>query len=332
MVWRWSVITVVALAFTAPARTQVPSPSDFHRTFTDHFASVNGIRIHYVIGGSGSPILLVHGFPETWYAWRKVMPKLAEHHTVIVPDLRGAGASERPTGPYDTGTMAEDLHQLVRQLGYDSIDVVGHDVGVAVSYPYAAAHRGEVRHLILLDVPPQGTAAFEKLRSKAWNWGFQAIPDMPETLVAGRERAYLDEGFYKPLSQNKAAISREDVDEYVRAYSAPGAMHAAFEWYRAFPEDIRQNRIQLRTKLEMPVLMLGGAQSGAPAMRETAREIAIRYEVGSVENCGHWMAEEQPDAVTVRILAFIDGPVPSAARAGTRRNRSRSASLPRAQR
>jgi len=286
-----------------------------------------------VIGGSGSPILLVHGFPETWYAWRKVMPKLAEHHTVIVPDLRGAGASERPTGPYDTGTMAEDLHQLVRQLGYDSIDVVGHDVGVAVSYPYAAAHRGEVRHLVLLDVPPQGTAAFEKLRSEAWNWGFQAIPDMPETLVAGRERAYLDEGFYKALSQNKTAISREDVDEYVRAYSAPGAMHAAFEWYRAFPKDIRQNRIQLRTKLEMPVLMLGGAQSGAPLMRETAQEIATHYEIGSVENCGHWMAEEQPDAVSARILAFIDGTVPSALRAGTQRpNRSRSASLQATQR
>ena len=320
-------IAFSVVAVTSPARAQIPNSSEFQRSFSDRVATVNGIRLHYRIGGSGSPILLVHGFPETWYAWRKVMPRLAEHHTVIVPDLRGAGASDLSTGPYDTGTMAEDLHQLERQLGYDSIDLVGHDVGVAVSYPYAAAHRAEVRHLVLLDVPPQGTTAFEKLRSKAWNWGFQNIPDMPEALVAGRERTYLDAGFYKALSRNKAAISREDVDEYVLAYSAPGAMHAAFEWYRAFPEDIRQNRAQLRTKLAMPVLMLGGAQSGAPLMLETAQEIATHYETGSVENCGHWMAEEQPEAVSERVLAFIDDTVSFAARAGTHRSdRPRSAS------
>ena len=296
---------MLAMPFAASARAQVPDPATFERTFTLREATVNGIRLHYVIGGSGSPILLVHGFPETWYAWRKIMPILARRHTVIVPDLRGAGASAK-TGPYDTGTMAEDLHQLVTQLGFRRIDVVGHDIGVAVAYPYAAAHRDEVGHLVLLDVPPQGTAAFEKMRPKAWNFGFQKIPDMPEELVAGRERAYLDKGFYQALSQNKAAFSREDVDEYVRAYAAPGGMHAAFEWYRAFDEDIRQNRPQLRTKLPMPVLMLGGAQSGAPLMAETAREIATRYEVGTIEDCGHWMAEEQPDAVAARILAFID--------------------------
>ncbi len=293
---------------SGPAAAQVPKSSTFQETFSNREAVVNGVRLHYVIGGTGSPVLLVHGFPETWYAWRKVMPLLAKRHTVIVPDLRGAGASGRPAGPYDTGTMAEDLHQLVQQLGYREIDLVGHDVGVAVAYPYAAVHRDEVKHLVLLDVPPQGTAAFEKLRSKAWNWGFQNIPDMPEALVAGRERVYLAEGFYGPLSQNEAAFSSEDIDEYVRAYSAPGAMHAAFQWYRAFDEDIRQNRPQLRVKLSMPVLMLGGAQSGAPMMLETAREIATRYETGSIENCGHWMAEEQPEAVAEHILAFIDRP------------------------
>ena len=129
---------------------------------------------------------------------------------------------------------------------------------------------------------------------------------MPESLVAGRERTYLTDGFYVALSRNKAAFSREDVDEYLRSYSAPGAMHAAFEWYRAFDEDIRQNRPQLRTKLPMPVLMLGGEQSGAPLMLETAQEIATRYETGSVPECGHWMAEEQPAAVAERILAFVD--------------------------
>lgn len=308
---KWSsAIAVLLMPFARLAQAQIPDPVGFQRTFSHREATVNGVRLHYVIGGSGSPILLVHGFPETWYAWRKVMPLLAKRHTLIVPDLRGAGASDK-AGPYDTGTMAEDLHQLVLQLGYRRIDLVGHDIGVAVSYPYAAAHRDEVGHLVLLDVPPQGTAAFEKMRPKAWNFGFQKIPIMPETLVAGRERAYLADGFYGPMSQNKAAFSREDIDEYVRAYSAQGAMHAAFEWYRAFDEDIRQNRQQLRAKLPMPVLMLGGAQSGAPLMPETAREIATRYEVGTIDNCGHWMAEEQPEAVAAHILAFIDKDAPA---------------------
>lgn len=306
MTGRWLAIALLAVPLAQPVKAQIPDQAGFQRTFSHREATVNGVRIHYVIGGTGSPILLVHGFPETWYAWRKVMPLLAKRHTVIVPDLRGAGASERPAGPYDTGTMAEDLHQLVLQLGFREIDVVGHDIGVAVSYPYAAAHRDEVRHLVLLDVPPQGTAAFEKMRPKAWNFGFQKIADMPEALVAGRERTYLTDGFYGALSRNKAAFSREDVDEYLRSYSAPGAMHAAFEWYRAFDEDIRQNRPQLRTKLPMPVLMLGGEQSGAPLMLETAQEIATSYETGSIPECGHWMAEEQPAAVAERILAFVD--------------------------
>lgn len=322
MTGRWLAAALVAMLLAKPVQAQIPDPATFQQTFSHREAVVNGVRLHYVIGGAGSPILLVHGFPETWYAWRKVMPLLAKRHTVIVPDLRGAGASDKPAGPYDTGTMAEDLHQLMRQLGFREVDLVGHDVGVAVSYPYAAAHRDEVRHLVLLDVPPQGTATFEKLRSQAWNWGFQKIPDMPETLVAGRERAYLAEGFYGPMSWNKAAFSREDIDEYVRAYAAPGAMHAAFEWYRAFDEDIRQNRPQLRTKLPMPVLMLGGAQSGAPLMGETAREIATRYETGLIDNCGHWMAEEQPEAVAGRILAFIGKGAPSPTR--------RAAAVPRA--
>lgn len=311
MTKRWLAIVLLAMSLSQPVQAQIPDSVAFQRTFGDREAVVNGVRLHYVIGGVGSPVLLIHGFPETWYAWRKVMPLLAKRHTVIVPDLRGAGASDRPAGPYDTATMAEDLHQLLQQLGFREIDVVGHDFGVAVGYAYAAGHRDEVRHLVLLDVPPQGTAAFEKLRPQAWNWGFQKIPNMPETLVAGRERTYLAEGFYGPMSQNKAAFTREDVDEYVRAYAAPGAMHAAFEWYRAFDEDIGQNRPQLRTKLPMPVLMLGGAQAGARLMLETAREIATRYETGSIDNCGHWMAEEQPEAVAKRIFAFIDKGTPS---------------------
>jgi len=120
----------------------------FARTFTHHTATVNGVRLHYVTGGEGDPVVLLHGFPETWYAWRQVMPALAKHYTVIVPDLRGLGDSERPEGGYDKKTLAEDIYQLVQVLGCESIYLVGHDFGGTVAYMYAIAHPNQIRRLV----------------------------------------------------------------------------------------------------------------------------------------------------------------------------------------
>ena len=234
------------------------------------------------------------------------MPALAGKQTVIARDLRGAGASQESASGYDTRSMAEDIHQLVLSLGLRDIDLVGHDVGVAVAYAYAAGHRSEVRHLALLDVPPQGTAAFTELSAKSWNHAFQKQPVLPEALVAGRERLYMIEGFFKPLAVNYAAFTPADIDEYVRAYSAPNRMHCAFEWYRAFDQDIEQNRDELKRKLEMPVLMMGGDRSGGPLMLTTGREIASDFRVHIIKNCGHWLMDEQPEAVATVLRNFID--------------------------
>src|SRR5919109_5353273 len=162
-------------------------------TFSHHMASVNGIQIHYVIGGQGDPaVVLLHGWPETWYEWHRVMPALAKNYTVVAPDLRGLGDSSKPLTGYDGKTLAEDIHQLVTQLGFKTIFLVGHDIGSFVVYPYAAAHPTEVKRLVVMEVPPPITGFFPPppLAVPLWWIFFQQTPDVPEALVQGKEMTY----------------------------------------------------------------------------------------------------------------------------------------------
>src|SRR6188472_840269 len=224
-------------------------------TFSHHTASVNGIQMHYVIGGHGNPVVLLHGWPETWYAWHKVMPDLAKNYTVIAPDLRGIGASSKPPTGYDGKTVAEDIHQLVTQIGFKTIFLVGHDIGTWVAYPYAAAHPTEVKGLVIMEVPPPGPSF--PLQRPPWWLVFHQTPDVPEALVQGKEMTYLS-WFYPNLAYNPAAITQAAINEYVSHYSAPGGMRAGFEYYRAIPQDAIQNMNYSKTKLTMPVLAVGG--------------------------------------------------------------------------
>jgi len=271
-------------------------------TFSHHTASVNGVQLHYVIGGHGDPVVLLHGWPETWYEWRHVMPALAKNHTVITPDLRGLGDSSKPSTGYDGKTTAEDIHQLVSQLGFRDIFLVGHDFGVQVAYSYAAAHPNLVRRLVILDVPIPGIGTGENIRGLWWIQ-FHMVRDIPEMLVAGHEREYLT-WFYR-YACNPAAITKEDIDEYVRHYSAPGGMRAGFEYYRALPEDIKQNKEYSKIKLPMPVLALGGKCSFGTAALDSMRLLATNVSGGIVPDSGHWIAEEHPDYLVGQLLKFF---------------------------
>src|ERR687892_967633 len=155
-------------------------------TFSHHTASVNGIQLHYVMGGEGDPVVLLHGWPETWYGWHKVMPALSKNHTVIVPDLRGLGDSSKPPAGYDGKTLAEDIHQLVTQLGFETVSLVGHDIGTQVAYSYAAAHPTEVKKLAVMELPIPGFTP-PRLEGKIWWFVFHQTPDVPEALVQGKE-------------------------------------------------------------------------------------------------------------------------------------------------
>ena len=194
--------------------------------FTHHTIALEGVRLHYVTAGSGDPVVLLHGWPQTWYEWRRIMPALAARYTVIAPDLRGLGDSSRPATGYDKRTNANDIHQLMNKLGFEKIFLVGHDWGGPVAYAYACAHPNDVRKLVILDVTIPGES-WERIpqitrRGGIWHLAFHNVRDLPEALIQGRERTYLS-WFYRS-GYDPRAISEADIDEYTRCYSAPGAL------------------------------------------------------------------------------------------------------------
>ena len=271
------------------------------------YATVDGLRLHYVIAGSGEPVLLIHGFPQTWYEWREIIVELAKKYTVIAPDYRGAGESERPQGGYDKHTVMEDLRGLVHQLGFKKLRVVGHDIGVMVAYRYAAVHPDEVEQLVLMDAPVPGTEAADQFRSmpRCWHVNFHNVRDLPEALVAGREREYLTV-FFKSRFTNPDAISVADMDVYISAYSSPGGMRAGFELYRSWDKDAQDNKPYLAKKLPMPVLVLGGGMSASGPLLETMlNQIASNGQFKLVRNAGHWLCEQNPREVEQLLLDFF---------------------------
>jgi pimeloyl-ACP methyl ester carboxylesterase len=271
-----------------------------------------GLRIHYVAAGDGPrTIVLLHGFPQTWWAWRSVIPELvAAGFRVVAPDYRGAGHSGRPAGGYDKETMAGDVHQLVHDhLGITGpVVLAGHDIGLMVAYSYARRHRDEVSHLAVIDAPLPGTAVFDRLSSdpRVWQFAFHAVRDIPEMLIAGRERPYLQH-FFTARSADPSAVTAEDLDVYVAAYASPGGIRAAMEVYRAFDQDVADNRAALEHdgKLTLPVLAVGGASSTTgrlmePMMREVADDVTALL----VPAAGHWIPEEQPRVLAQAIDEF----------------------------
>ena len=270
------------------------------------------LRLHYAIAGQGSrSIVLLHGFPQTWREWRHVMHILASAgFRVIAPDYRGAGNSSRPLAGYDKRTMAEDIHALLQHLNVDPpVIMVGHDIGLMVAYAYAEIFREETSHLVVMDAPLPGTAVFDTLRSdpRVWHFAFHGARDIPEMLVAGRERQYL-QTFFNARLFDPSAISEADLDAYASAYSAPGAMRAGFELYRAFDQDARENREALARngKLKIPVLALYGEISNTSVgVEKMMHEYAENVTGLQVPRTGHWIAEENPEAFTKSLLQFI---------------------------
>jgi pimeloyl-ACP methyl ester carboxylesterase len=301
---------------TAMAQQQQSQPNGNsfqmdNMTFSHHTVSVNDIKLHYVIGGHGDPVVLLHGWPETWYEWHNVMPALAKNYTVIAPDLRGLGDSSKPLTGYDGKTVAEDIHQLVTHLGFKTIFLVGHDIGTQVAYSYAAAHPTEVKRLAVMELTIPGFAP--PGRPPLWWAIFHQTPDVPEALVQGKEMIYLP-WFYHGLSYNPAAITQADINEYVSHYSAPGGMRAGFEYYRAFPQDAIQNQNYSKTKLPMPVLAVGGGYIPVLGGNITMPSIIYGMKILSqnvtgikVPNSGHFIPEEQPVFVVKLLNNFFSG-------------------------
>jgi pimeloyl-ACP methyl ester carboxylesterase len=278
-----------------------------------HYAQANGVRYHYARSGSGPTVVLLHGWSTTWYHWNKIFPKLAERFTVIAPDLRGIGLTDKPDAGYDKRTVAEDIYQLIRRLGQERVYVVGHDIGGMVAFALAHEHPEVVQKLVILDVPipglpmPEdrpGGRASAPLPHGNWWPAFHQVPDLPEVLVSGNVRAYL-EYFYRLSTPDPTAVGEDEIVEYVRAYSRPGALRAGFAYYRAFNEDAQRNASYARTKLRMPILALGGALSTGEGPLRQLSAVGEDVQGGVLEEAGHFPASEQPEELTRRLIAFF---------------------------
>jgi pimeloyl-ACP methyl ester carboxylesterase len=277
------------------------------------YADLGDVRLHYVTAGSGFPMVLLHGWPQSWYEWRHVIPGLAERFQVIAPDLRGLGDSSRPADGYDKKTVAGDIWRLVHDvLGISAFYLVGHDWGGPTAYAVAVAHPEAVRKLVIVDVTIPGDGSPNMSQGgRRWHHAFHQTLDLPEALIAGREDVYLG-WFYRTYGARPDALSEADIAEYLRVYRQPGALRAGFSYYRAIPKDIADNAATVAAgfKLPMPVLALGGDRSWGRGMEvvESLQRLATNVQGGVVENCGHWMPEEQPAFLLNRILAFVTEP------------------------
>jgi pimeloyl-ACP methyl ester carboxylesterase len=279
-------------------------PVQLERVFTHQTTEINGIRLHYVIGGQGFPVVLLHGWPQTWYSWRKIMPELAERYTVIAPDLPGLGDSAKSEAGYDASTVAEDIFHLVRSLGFQQIFLVGHDMGASIAYAYAALHREDVRRLVILDVPIKGFGLEELVQKRnLWHFGFFQVPGFAEALAEGRERLLL-QTFFSGI-KNPAVLTQEDIDEYVRCYSGRDALRTGFEYYRAYPYNEQKFKEYSKQKLHIPVLALGGENSGAGFPFYSLAQLAENVSGGIILQCGHYIQEEQPEELVRRLNAFF---------------------------
>jgi pimeloyl-ACP methyl ester carboxylesterase len=274
-----------------------------------HHADLGDVRLHYVTLGQGFPIVLLHGWPQSWYEWRHIMPGLAAaKYQVIAPDLRGLGDSSRPPTGYDKKTVGNDVWRLLRQLNIDEFHLVGHDWGGPTAYAIAAAHPTAVRKLAILDVtiPGDGSPNISQ-GGRRWHHAFHQTLDLPEALISGREELYFG-WFYRNYGHLPDVIPDADIAEYLRVYRQPGALRAGLGYYRAIPQDIADNQaLSANFKLPMPVLALGGDSSWGRRTEvvESLRRMATDVRGGVLENCGHWMPEEQPAALLEQLLAFF---------------------------
>lgn len=289
-----------ASATTEPTIEPAAPPSNFkHAT-----AKVNGLNIHYVIGGTGEPLVLVHGFGQNWYMWNRLLPELSKHFTVIAPDMRGVGESDKPATGYDKKTMATDIHELVKQLGYDKINLAGHDIGLMVAYAYAAQFPNEVKKLALMDALLPGIEpVWSQVKGSAWWFGFFAFPVSGE-LVAGQERKFLT-NFWPVVGHVKDAFTTEETNEFIRAYATTGGTTGAFHWFGAFEQDAKDNIELAKTKLKMPLLAMGGEYFGAAFLADHSKLVAENVTASNIKGAGHWVVQENTAQVQQDLLQFF---------------------------
>lgn len=293
-------------------------PAGFKKTFKSRFVQANGIRQHVVIGGDGPPLLLVHGWPENWYAWRFLMPELAKDFTVIAPDQRGIGLSEKTEGGYDASTLADDLAALMTELGHERFAVVGHDTGYIIGYALAADYRDRVDRLVVAEIPgppgvqedpnqPPAPPMFvpEPINNKLWHIPFNRVND---DLIVDMVDSNAD-AFYRyeyAIQGGGTTLPDYAINYYVSLFTRnKDVLRASFGLYRAWDATLVQNVERQKAKLTVPVLGIGGENSWGPAAGEAMRAAATDVQTLVIPGAGHWVAEQAPEEILEALGTFL---------------------------
>lgn len=291
------------------AAEEFPAPAGF----TPGYRTVDGIDLHYLKGGKGPLVLLVHGFGQSWYEWHQLMPLLAKTHTVIAVDLPALGLSSAPRS-YAGQDVAPVLHKFAKSFSPDAaFDLVAHDIGIWNTYPMVVEHQADIRRLVYMEAPipderlytfPAFTPEGESL---VWHFSFFSAENLlPERLVTGNERFFI-EHFIKVHATNKDAFTSELIDLYGTSYAKPVTLHGSFEYYRALNETARRNKPLSVQKLTMPVLAIGGGGNGGMGKLQSdqLKEYAINVRGEVLPKCGHWLPEECPGALNPLVVEFL---------------------------
>jgi pimeloyl-ACP methyl ester carboxylesterase len=278
--------------------------------FTSRYIDSGDVRLHAVVGGDGPPLLLIHGWPGSWYYWRLVMPALARSFEVIAVDQRGIGLSDKPEKGYDSGTLANDLIGLMDALGHDQFAVVGVDTGMLIGYALAADHADRVVRVAVGEAflpgitPPTPLALPDAVVDRLWHIPFNQLKETNEKLVRGREDIFFGAEFFASAGTNK--LPEDTVKYYVDGLaSSPEALHGSFQLYRAFNVSAAQNAERLKRRLSMPVLAMGGAESGGSMAADTMKLTADDVQTLVMPGVGHWLAEQAPDELVAALTEFL---------------------------
>jgi pimeloyl-ACP methyl ester carboxylesterase len=285
-------------------------PAGFTDTFSSRYVDTGELRMHAVTGGEGPPLLLVHGWPQSWYQWRMLMPALAQDFQVVAVDQRGIGLSDKPPGGYDTATLASDLVALMEVLGHQRFALVGFDTGMVISYALAADHPDRLERLVVGEAPLPGVSPPvplilpPQLNDRLWHIAFNQLEQVNEQLVTGREAIFFGAEYAASAGTNK--LPDETVSYYVDRLAAdPEALHGSFQLYRAFPTTIAQNQQRKTRRLTLPVLAVGGAESSGAMVADTMQLVADDVQTLVVPGCGHWVAEQAPEELLAALTAFL---------------------------
>jgi len=273
---------------------------------TEHTAKINGIKLFYRTLGQGSPVVFLHGYTQTGHMWNPIMEIEAKNHTVIVPDLRGAGASEKPLTGYDKKTMAQDVHELVKSLGYKKATIVGHDIGLMVAYAYAAQFPEETDRVILMDAFLPGIGNWKNVWLLRDMWHFHFYGEVPLALVKDRERIYFEHFWNDFAADPKHSVPEADRQIYAKAYAQEGGMRAGFEYFKNFEQDAKDFAEFGAHKLTMPILVLTGEKASGNFLIEQVKTVATNVQGKIITGSGHWLMEEAQQKVIPAIVEFIN--------------------------